>query len=114
MATFPSIDPSYGAQKRSQPVVRSVQFGDGYQARLTFGLNQNPKEWSLERRNITESQADTIEDFLNARADDNAAFDWSPPDDSETYKWVCPSWSKTLPYSNLANIQATFREVFEP
>ncbi len=114
MATFPSIDPSYGAQKKSQPVVRNVQFGDGYQARLTFGLNQNPKEWSLEWRNITESQADTIEDFLNARADDNAAFDWSPPDDTETYKWICATWTKTLPYSNLANIQATFREVFEP
>ena len=62
MAIFPSIDPSYGAQKRSEPVVRTVQFGDGYQARLTMGLNQNPKEWSLEWRNITESE-DTIENF---------------------------------------------------
>ena len=114
MAVFPSIDPSYGAQKRSEPVVGTVQFGDGYQARLSFGLNQNPKQWSLEWRNITEAQADTIEAFLDARADDNASFDWSPPDDSDTYKWICPSWSKTLPYSNLANIQATFQEVFEP
>ena len=114
MAVFPSIDPSYGAQKRSEPVVRTVQFGDGYQARLSFGLNQNPKQWSLEWRNITEAQADIIETFLDARADDNASFDWSPPDDSNTYKWICPSWSKTLPYSNLANIQATFQEVFEP
>ena len=114
MAVFPSIDPSYGAQKRSEPVVRTVQFGDGYQARLSFGLNQNPKQWSLEWRNITEAQADTIETFLDARADDNASFDCSPPDDSNTYKWICPSWSKTLPYSNLANIQATFQEVFEP
>jgi len=114
MAVFPSIDPSYGAQKRSEPVVRTVQFGDGYQARLSFGLNQNSKQWSLEWRNITEAQADTIETFLDARADDNASFDWSPPDDPDTYKWICPSWSKTLPYSNLANIQATFQEVFEP
>jgi phage-related protein len=38
MAVFPSIDPSYGAQKRSEPVVRTVQFGDGYQARLSFGF----------------------------------------------------------------------------
>ena len=114
MATFPSIDPSYGAQKASQPNVRTVQFGDGYEARLSYGLRQNPKQWSLEWRNITESEADTIEDFLDARAADNAPFDWSPPDDSQTYKWLRPSWTKTLPYSNLANIQATFREVFEP
>tara|TARA_Y100000004_G_scaffold120570_1_gene135529 strand:- start:1697 stop:2041 length:345 start_codon:yes stop_codon:yes gene_type:complete len=114
MATFPSIDPSYGAQKKSEPIIRSVQYGDGYEARLMFGLNQNPKEWTLEWSNITEAQSDTIETFLDARAVDNAAFQWSPPDDSETYDWICPSWSKTMPYSNLANIQATFRQVFEP
>ena len=114
MATFPSIDPNYGAQKRSEPKVRVVQFGDGYETRLSVGLNQNPKEWTLEWRNITEAQSDTIETFLDARAADNEPFDWSPPDDTDTYKWVCASWSKTLPYSNLANIQATFREVFEP
>ena len=114
MATFPSIDPSYGAQKRSQPAVRTVQFGDGYQARLTYGLNQNPKEWQLEFRNLTEADADTIETFLDARAADNAPFDWSPPDETDTYKWICRSWTKTLPYSNLATIQTTFTQVFEP
>ena len=114
MATFPSIDPSYGAQKRSQPVVRTVEFGDGYQTRLTYGLNQNPKEWQLEFRNLTETDADTIETFLDARAADNDAFDWSPPDETNTYKWICKSWTKTLPYSNLATIQATFTQVFEP
>ena len=90
MATFPSIDPNYGAQKRSEPKVRVVQFGDGYETRLSVGLNQNPKEWTLEWRNITEAQSDTIETFLDARAADNEPFDWSPPDDTDTYKWVCP------------------------
>lgn len=114
MAAFPSIDPSYGAQKRSQPNIRKVQFGDGYEKRLSFGINQDPKEWSLEFRNLTEADADTIETFLEARAADAAAFDWSPPDDTNTYKWVCSSWTKTLPYSNLATIQTTFTQVFEP
>ena len=114
MATFPAIDPSYGAQKRSQPNVRTVQFGDGYQNRLTMGINQNPKEWQLEFRNLTEANADTIEAFLDARAADNASFDWSPPDETSTYKWICKSWTKTLPYSNLATIQTTFTQVFEP
>ena len=114
MATFPSINPSYGAQKRSQPNVRTVQFGDGYQTRLTYGINQNPKEWQLEFRNLTETDADTIENFLDARAADNAAFEWSPPDETDTYKWICRSWTKTLPYSNLATIQTTFTQVFEP
>ena len=114
MATFPSIDPDYGAQNASAPIVRKVQFGDGYEARLTYGLNQNPKVWTLSFVNLTESDADTIETFLDARAGDNAAFDWSPPDESSTYKWVCDKWTKSIPFANRATIQATFRQVFEP
>ena len=113
MATFPSITPTYNAQKRSQPNVRTVRFGDGYEQRLTFGLNQNPKVWSLTFE-VSETDADTIETFLDARAIDNESFDWQPPGESTTYKWVCEDWSKSIPYLNRATIQATFREVFEP
>jgi phage-related protein len=114
MATFPAITPAYGVEKRSAPTVRTVQFGDGYQQRLTYGLNQNPKEWSLTWNNISEANADTIEAFLDARAADSASFDWTPPDESTAYKWVCDSWSKSIPYAGRAIINATFRQVFEP
>jgi len=114
MATFPSIDPDYGAQKASAPNVRTVRFGDGYEKRLTYGLNQNPKVWTLSFVNLTEADSDTIETFLDARAADNGAFDWSPPDESDTYKWVCDEWTKSIPFANRATIQATFRQVFEP
>ena len=114
MATFPSIDPDYGARKASAPAVNTVRFGDGYEARLTYGLNQNPKVWSLSFVNLTEADADTIEAFLDARAADNASFDWSPPDESNTYKWVCEQWTKSIPFANRATIQTTFRQVFEP
>ena len=114
MATFPSITASYGASKNSAPSVRTVQFGDGYQARLTYGLNQNPKQWSLTWQNITEANADTIETFLNDRAADNASFDWTPPDETTSYKWICPSWDKSITYNNRATISATFVQVFEP
>jgi len=113
MATFPSITPTYNAQKTNKPNVRTVRFGDGYEQRLTFGLNQNAKRWSLTFE-VSETDADTIETFLDARASDNASFDWQPPGSSTTYKWVCEDWSKSIPYLNRATIQATFREVFEP
>ena len=111
MAVFPSITPTYGVQKSSAPVVRKVQFGDGYEARLTYGLQQNPKVFNL---TFEVSDSDTIETFLDARAVDNASFDWQPPGSSVAYKWVCESWSKSIPYANRATINATFREVFEP
>ena len=114
MATFPAITASYGAEKRSAPAVRTVQFGDGFQQRLTYGLNQNPKEWSLAWNNITEANADTIETFLDARAADNASFDWTPPDEATSYKWICRQWFKSIPYTGRANITATFTQVFEP
>ena len=112
MATFPSIAPTYGAQKTSQPAVRKVQFGDGYIQRLTFGLNQNPKSWSLTWE-VSEANADTIEDFLDARGGAES-FDWTPPDTATSYKWICGEWTKTIPYLNRATITATFVQVFEP
>lgn len=115
MATFPAITPTYGAQKSSQPNTRTVRFGDGYEHRTVFGLptHANPKEWSLTWE-VSETDADTIETFLNARAVDSASFDWTPLDEATSYKWVCPQWSKTIPYLNRATISATFRQVFEP
>ena len=113
MATFPAITPSYGAQKTSQPRVRNVQFGDGYSQRLRYGLNTNPKTWDLTWQNITESNADTIEAFLDARAGAES-FDWTPPGGESSAKWICTQWSKTIPYLNRATISATFTQVFEP
>ena len=113
MATFPSITPTYGIQKRSAPSVRKVQFGDGYETRLTYGLNQNPKIFNLTFE-VSETDADTIETFLDARADDSASFDFTPPGEGSALKFVCEQWSKSIPYLNRATIQATFRQVFEP
>lgn len=113
MATFPSITPTYGLQKRSAPIVRRVQYGDGYETRLSYGLNQNPKIYSLTFQ-VSETDADTIETFLDARASDNASFDFTPPGEASSSKFVCESWNKTIPYLNRATITCTFREVFEP
>tara|TARA_R100001082_G_scaffold108625_1_gene84166 strand:+ start:2447 stop:2791 length:345 start_codon:yes stop_codon:yes gene_type:complete len=114
MATFPSVTAAYGAQKASAPQIRSVQFNDGYSQRIKFGMNIDPKVWNLNWTNISETDSDTIETFLEARADDGASFDWTPPDGSTAYKWICLSWSKSIPYNNRASISASFQQVFEP
>ena len=124
MATFPSITPTYGQQKRSAPNTRIVRFADGYEHRILFGLaqHQNPKVFNF-TFNVSESDnfnstgissADTIETFLDARANDTASFDFTPPGEASSSKFVCEAWSKTIPYLNRATIQVTFREVFEP
>ena len=115
MATFPSITPTYGVQKRSAPNTRTVRFADGYEHRILFGLpeHQNPKVYSLTFE-VSETDADTIETFLDARANDTTSFDFTPPGESSSSKFVCESWNKSIPYLNRARVQATFREVFEP
>lgn len=113
MATFPSYNPVYSASKSSQPNVRTVQFGEGYAQRLTYGLNQNPKEWRL-TFDVTDTDADVIEAFLNARAADAASFDWSPPDTDTSYKWICPDWNREMYEFQRSRITTTFRQVFEP
>jgi len=111
MATFPSITPTYGASKSSRPNVRIAQFGSGYSQRTIFGINQNPKSWNLTWQ-VSETDADTIETFLDARAGVES-FDWTPIDEATSYKWICREWQKTIPYLNRATITATFEQVFE-
>ena len=115
MATFPSITPRYGQQKRSAPNTRTVRFADGYEHRILFGLaeHQNPKVYSLTFE-VSETDADTIETFLDARANDSASFTFTPPGESSASQYVCETWNKSIPYVNRARVQATFREVFEP
>ena len=120
MATFPNSSttpsapsPSYGTRKTSSPKVRQVQFGDGYSMRTVFGLNHNLKVYSLSWRNISETDADTISDFLDARGGQES-FDWTPPEESSSSKFICQQWSKNMSTKDRATIQATFQEVAEP
>ena len=188
MATFPSITPTYGMRKKSNPKVKVTKLGDGYEFRALYGipLSQDPKVYDL-TFNVSETEADVIEAFLRSRVNDQASFTFTPPAegftktgtysqtgttvtisitshgvaigdiltidyttgsatdgtfavassaDSDTFtvtaaasatnsgnvsitlsgsgKYVCESWSKSIPYNERAIITTTFREVFEP
>ena len=112
MATFPSITPTYGMTKSSAPNVRAIRFGSGYEQRAQFGIQQNPKTYNLTFE-VSETDADTIEAFLDARGAVEH-FQFTPPGESGAKNFVCRQWSKTIPYLNRATITATFEQVFEP
>ena len=80
MATFPSINPTYGMRKTSSPKVKVSQLGDGYEFRALYGLplSQDPKVYDL-TFNVSETQADIIEAFLRSRVNDQASFTFTPP-----------------------------------
>jgi phage-related protein len=188
MATFPSVTPTYqGFSKKSAPAVRTVRFADGFEQRIFFGLasNQNPKVYNVSFE-LSETESDVVEAFLDSRANDQESFTFTPPGegftktgtyvqsgttititianhgvaigdvltidftsgatdgsytvatavDANTFtvtaaasatitstavsvtlsgakKFVCETWSKSIPYNNRASISATFRQVFE-
>jgi phage-related protein len=188
MSTFPSIQPTYGMQKQSNPKFRITSLGDGYEERTIFGLplHQDPKVYDL-TFNVSEEESDVIEAFLRSRVADQASFTFTPPGEASTKtgtysqstttstisitnhgfaigdvvtidytsgsatdgtfsvsttanqntftvtaansatnsgnvsvtlsgagKFVCQSWTKTIPYNDRAILNCTFREVFEP
>ena len=105
--------PDFGARRKSEPRIRTAKFGDGYEQRIAFGINQDPKTWDLRWSALSNSNADAIETFFEAR-NGVESFDWSPIEDSDTYKWVCRSWQREHQYADISTITATFEEVFEP
>lgn len=111
MATF-TYTPSFDATEASKPRARKFQAGDGYEQRIRFGLNTDPKEWNLVFSNRTDTERDNIAAFLDARAGVES-FDWTPPFGTAG-KYVCEDWQITLSSCNNNQIRATFREVFEP
>lgn len=111
MATF-TYTPSFQATESSKPRVRKFQAGDGYEQRVRFGLNIDPKDWTLAFANRTDAERENILTFLEARAGVES-FDWTPPRGGAG-KFVCEEWQITLSNCNNNQIQATFREVFEP
>tara|TARA_Y100001937_G_scaffold33492_1_gene47760 strand:+ start:647 stop:1000 length:354 start_codon:yes stop_codon:yes gene_type:complete len=117
MAAFPTTpQPSFPVRKKSQPKVRVVKFADGFEHRIVFGLaeHQNPKEFIFIWKNISESESDVIESFLDARALDGASFTYTPPNESTSMNFKCTTWNKNMQFPTRATIQATFTEVFEP
>jgi phage-related protein len=111
MATF-TYTPSYSADLSESPTVRTVRFGDGYEQRLAYGLNTQPKSWQLNFSNRSDTERNNILAFLRARGA-TESFDWTDPN-SYAGKWICSEWQTSQVSCNFNNITATFREVFEP
>ena len=113
MANFPTtVAPSYGASKSSQPRINVAAFGSGYSQRSAVGINNDLKEWNFTWENISETNADEIETFLEARGG-HESFSYQPAGESASKKYICVSWVKSISYLNRATIEATFLQVAE-
>jgi phage-related protein len=107
MATF-TWTPSKGAKQKSNPKKKKIAFGDGYEQRISWGLNRDLKTWELTFDNRNNTERDQIVAFLEARGG-TEAFDWTPPI-GDSGKYVCEEWSAALD-CGMATFPLEFRQV---
>ena len=112
MATFPITNPVYNTRINAWPKVNTLSFGDGFEQRLTEGLNQNPLSVNLTFE-LSQTDANTAITFLNARVEDGASFDYTLPSETSSRKFVCTSFPRSIPFLNRVTLSCVFREVFE-
>ena len=112
MATFPITNPFYNPRLNARPKVNTLSFGDGFEQRLTEGLNQNPLSVNLTFE-LSQTDANTAITFLNARVEDGASFDYTLPSETSSRKFVCTSFPRSIPFLNRVTLSCVFREVFE-
>lgn len=112
MAETFTWNPSYGAAAARKPIIKTVQFGDGYMQRQPESINTNPQVWNLSFNNRDVSEADEIDDFLTARGGVEN-FKWTPPRSVTEGLFICMDWTRTVVVAGLDSISATFTEVFE-
>ncbi len=112
MATFPITNPVYNTRINARPKVNTLSFGDGFEQRLTEGLNQNPLSVNLTFE-LSQTDANTAITFLNARVEDGASFDYTLPSETSSRKFVCTSFPRSIPFLNRVTLSCVFREVFE-
>jgi phage-related protein len=112
MTTF-SYVPDFGANVDETPNVYPVKFGDGYEQRISVGINTNKQIHNLTFSQRSQTEADAIRAFLRTAAAVNA-FQWTPPGDSSPLVFVCRKWNRRIDKASLYTITCTFEQVYEP
>lgn len=77
------IIPDKTLSRQTSPRVRTQRFGDGYEQRLTEGINNLSDIFSLSFSNRTKEEADDIIAFFEAKAGVDS-FDFTIPDTNST------------------------------
>tara|TARA_B100000614_G_scaffold262313_1_gene295220 strand:- start:2707 stop:3249 length:543 start_codon:yes stop_codon:yes gene_type:complete len=105
--------PSYSPTISTEPAVRTLKFGDGYEQRSPDGINTNLLKISLNYDNRDEAEITAISHFLHQRGG-SEAFAYLPPSPySSMKKFVCRQWDVTMNFDNNYSIKVDLEEVVE-
>lgn len=100
--------PAPGMSVPTEPKVRVIKFGDGYEQRQPSGINNKLRPYSVTFR-VRRHEAWLIDDFL-LRHGGVDAFLWTPPLRYNPIKVVCRKWTPTV-QSTHVEISCEFEEI---
>tara|TARA_R100001510_G_C7652490_1_gene210336 strand:- start:1507 stop:1854 length:348 start_codon:yes stop_codon:yes gene_type:complete len=115
MTAFPSILPLNGVRESVKQESLRIKFGDGFEQRLVKGLPANKRLIVLQMKfNISETDFITIDNFLNARFDDQQSFTFTLGNKYTGFKFICTNRSSSIPFLNRRDLNLTLEQVAEP
>ena len=109
------VSPSYQPSLSIENNVFLVGLGDGYEQRLSKGVNPSRRTFTLPYKSRSTADTNNILNFLSSATGGNngaKSFTWTPPIGS-TGKWICENPKVTLISHDVNDIELVFREVFE-
>ena len=112
-----NIIPDRGMSRKVKPRVRKIQFGDGYEQRTSFGINNIEETYSVNFQNRSRAEIEDIAGYLSS-LNGITAFNFTVPDtngtnNETTVKVVCDNYSTEFVNSNFYSCSAVFRRVYE-
>jgi len=108
--------PSYNIEAISKPRVKINQFGNGYQQRISDGININLIEFNIIFENRSELETVSILHFLQQMSTKqsfiyNMPTIYSKSNSNLTTMFICPEWNASFVSYNNYSIKANFTEV---
>lgn len=112
------IVPDKSLQRSTKPKVYRAAFGDGYEQRLSQGINPLEQSYSVSFNTREKAEIDDIVGFFDSLRG-VTSFSFTFPDSNGTGNLttilvVCEDYSITYAYDDFYSCDATFRRVYEP
>lgn len=104
----PGIGHSFGQKSRA----KVVNYGDGYEQRISTQLNHLLGSVSLQWTALTDAEAASILSDLRGW-EGIQSFDYKIPGNTVTRRWVCEEFAAVEVSSKRTNVTAKFREVHD-
>ena len=123
-----TVVPDRGMTRNAKQRVRRIQYGDGYEQRLTKGINNTEETHRVTFKTRGKQEIENIAGYLNS-LNGVTAFNFTVPDNADTeettgildsasdnektIRVVCEDFSEVYVNFDAYTLSATFRRVYE-